>query len=156
MLVGGWKKKENSDEISIQVVQKLDECIKDNQDLKYDEIIHIETQVVAGLNARVLVKFNNQYYYHTFHIPLENNSLIQYVNSVKTSLNIYMSKKIEPLKLTIKVDDENFTPVDLDSPSRDGGRPKPSTPPPPPPTSRVFQPNFLIIHIFLAHILKKI
>ena len=53
-----------------------------------------------------------------------------------------MSKKIEPLKLTIKVDDENFTPVDLDSPSRDGGRPKPSTPPPPPPTSRLFKPNY--------------
>jgi len=86
MLTGGWKKKETSDEISIKVMQKLDECIKENQDLKYDEIIHIETQVVAGLNARVLVKLNNNHYYHTFHIPLGNNSAIQYVNSVKTSL----------------------------------------------------------------------
>ena len=86
MLVGGWKKRKVLMKFLYKLMQKLDECIKDNQDLKYDEIIHIETQVVAGLNARVLVKFNNQYYYHTFHIPLENNSLIQYVNSVKTSL----------------------------------------------------------------------
>ena len=86
MLTGGWKKKEHSDELSIKVVEKLNECIKEKPDLKYDEIIHIETQVVAGLNARVLVKLNNEHYYHTFHIPLEKHSAIQYVNSVKTSL----------------------------------------------------------------------
>ena len=80
-ITGGWYQIEQTSDNGIKVITYLNQNIKEKKLPEYDEIIRVESQVVAGLNIRVLIKSGEKQFYHIFYIPTGENAIVQYLNS---------------------------------------------------------------------------
>ena len=80
MVTGGWKIIDLNDELTVLTKSIFDRLVKNNTEFKYDRLVQVETQVVAGVNIRFIVEKDKKLYAYTFHKPLDQTKSIEFLH----------------------------------------------------------------------------
>ncbi len=80
MVTGGWKIIDLDHELTVLTMSVFDRLVKNNTDFKYDRLVQVETQVVAGVNIRFIVEKDKKLYAYTFHKSLDQTKPIDFLH----------------------------------------------------------------------------